>query len=554
MAALEVPGPGGGILHGRGFCYNIVSLVGVGFDSASLSGMMRRFRNLWTCLVGVLCAAGAMGQAFPPDFFSDERVAAGEQLARTVCATCHLQPQPDVLDQRSWLEGAMPWMMMISGLEPRMIPPGIEGHLMKQSGAIMHEPVIAKADFGKVLAYYLKNAPAKLEIPPSVIQEELPGFRSRLLDYQQAEPAALMIDVRPGQLMVADGGGGKLDFLDPAGAITSSLNLGEPVVAMTQRGEDLWLTSVGSFSPSEQHRGKLLKVGRDAARVKEPLEVLKDLPRPVHAVFADLNDDGREDVVMSMFGWYSGRFSWFEHTQAGGYEEHVLFEKPGALRAEVRDMNGDGRLDIVVLVAQATEALFVYVNQGEGEFTQESILQQHPAFGHTWFTLLDFNRDGWIDLITTAGDNGDFPSPPKPYHGIRIYLGQGNLKFEEAWFFPLPGAYRAELEDFDADGDVDIAAVSYYPDFSTNPTGGFVYLENRGKLVFEPMTFPEAAAGRWITMGSGDLDGDGDLDLVLGAVAKGPGKETYVPRYLTERWRQSGTTLMFLENLLVSPK
>ena len=203
-------------------------------------------------------------------------------------------------------------------------------------------------------------------------------------------------------------------------------------------------------------------------------------------------------------------------------------------------------------MAQALESMFVFTGDGKGHFTKHLIFQKQPSWGHSGFELADFNRDGLMDLLVTNGDNADFStSPTKPYHGIRIYLNRGNLRFEEAWFFHLNGAYKAIARDFDGDGDLDIAAISFFPDYDRSPRESFVYLENQGGWRFRASTFRECISGRWLTMDAGDLDGDGDDDLVLGSLVKMP---TPVPDFLKKTWDEQGPSVMILKNNLRKPK
>jgi hypothetical protein len=136
----------------------------------------------------------------------------------------------------------------------------------------------------------------------------------------------------------------------------------------------------------------------------------------------------------------------------------------------------------------------------------------------------------------------------KPYHGIRLYLNDGANHFREAFYYPMHGAYKALARDFDGDGDLDIAAIAYYPDFEQAAPESFVYLENQGGMKFAASTCAESGAGRWMVMDAGDLDGDGDEDIALGSFVRGPTTIAVSPA-LRDSWRTNGAAVLLLENL-----
>ena len=93
--------------------------------------------------------------------------------------------------------------------------------------------------------------------------------------------------------------------------------------------------------------------------------------------------------------------------------------------------------------------MHLFLNDVYGVFTPRIVLQGHPLFGHSSFEMTDFDGDKRPDFVVTTGDNGEYPSPPKPYHGVRVYLNRGGMTFEESLFLPLNGAFRALARDYD---------------------------------------------------------------------------------------------------------
>jgi hypothetical protein len=104
---------------------------------------------------------------------------------------------------------------------------------------------------------------------------------------------------------------------------------------------------------------------------------------------------------------------------------------------------------------------------------------------------------------------------------------------------------EALLDIADLDGDIDIAAISFFPDYKNRPEESFVYLENDGKNNFKASTIADPTMGRWIVMDVADYDKDGDEDLILGSLAF-----EVIPTNndLINKWVNNGIPFIVLEN------
>jgi hypothetical protein len=301
---------------------------------------------------------------------------------------------------------------------------------------------------------------------------------------------------------------------------------------------------MGSFSPTDAPNGAVIFMN---AHLPQAQILLENLQRPVHSVWDDFNQDGKIDAVVCEYAKWTGGLNYYEQQADGTFSKTALRKRPGAIRSYVRDFNKDGLLDLIALFGQGDEGIFRYINLGNGRFKEEAILRFPPTFGSSSFRLADVNGDGLEDIVHTCGDNADYRPVLKPYHGVRIFTATGTGGYAETYFMPLHGAYDAIFKDFDADGDLDLAAISFFPDYLNAPQAAFQYLENTGNFNFLSYTFPEVGLGRWMVMDVGDLEGDGDLDIALGPLTF----EVAPDRGEVQRWVAGKLPFVVLENTVM---
>ncbi|MCM4166134.1 hypothetical protein KCTC52924_03054 [Arenibacter antarcticus] len=487
----------------------------------------------------------------------------GNQLARIHCSNCHLFVPPDSLPKFSWKNDVLPAMAHRLGIyngdhQPdSLFDRGSGGDIVRKANIFPEQPLLARADWDKIVDYYIDNAPDSM---PAIARTKkinmgLRHFNYKEVAYSHRPPLTTMVKIRPeGKGVVyADGKQNinSLTFLTPDLEKDYVVGLKTSPVHYYEKKDTIYLTTAGkSIFPHDAAEGTLLKISRSGPqqRFNNSKMGIENMQRPVYMAYGDLNGNGREDIVACEYGNHTGKLVYFINQGKNGYEKNLLNNRPGAITAIIKDMNGDGLNDIMALMAQGDEGIFFYENKGDGSFVEKRLLSFMPLFGSQYMELADFNNDGLDDIIYVCGDNADKTPYLKNYHGIYIFLNEGDLKFKQAYFYPLNGAYKAMARDFDLDGDLDIAAISFFPDYIHHPEESFVYLENKGQMDFVDYSFPQSTNGRWIVMDAEDMDGDGDVDIALGSfVYFTPAGDT---TGLGKKWLTTSPSVIILENTI----
>jgi hypothetical protein len=419
------------------------------------------------------------------------------------------------------------------------------------------QPVVTPEEWQKIVSYYIAASPDSLSLKSDSNQsiiDHLPGFSIRVPAFTYAEPATTLVKINShkGQsyLLTSDAIRKDLYKFSSSLEVEDSVSTTGGIVDIEYHGDTLLACDIGVLNPNNGKLGTARNIGFNEMGKMEGIgsALLQGLARPVQISSTDFNNDGKNDFLVCEFGYMTGSLSWMENLGNNKYERHVLRDLPGAIKAYIDDYNKDGLKDFWVLFAQGEEGIFLFTNKGNGEFTQKEVLRFPPIYGSSYFEFADFNKDSYPDIVYTCGDNADYSITLKPYHGVYVFLNDGKNNFTKKYFYHINGCYKAIARDYDNDGDLDIATISFFADYINRPEEGFVYLQNKGALQFDPHSLKETQLGRWLTMDAGDFNKDGKIDLILGNFSIGP-----APIKSFYNWKK-GPPFIILENVGNKPR
>ncbi|WP_170982804.1 FG-GAP-like repeat-containing protein [Dyadobacter frigoris] len=455
----------------------------------------------------------------------DNTRAQSEALAKLRCGSCHMFPNPALLDKKTWREGILPAMAEHFGIEV------LQGNVY-----LPHKnSTLSIREWQSIIRYYETLAPDSLKSVESFEKiTDWATFRLKTPDPDLSQVSAtIMTGINPENKKIFTSSLNHSALYEWNSKLKPSLvtELSTAAVDITfpkQGSFESIITCMGGMRALDNTKGDVIGISKNGSGSKGKINIAENLIRPIQTRPLDFNKDGLTDYLVCSFGHNFGGLYLLQQRADKSFKKVSVREVPGATQSVIVDFNNDGWPDIMTLFAHANEGIWLFINDKKGGFVERNILRFPPVFGSSSFQLIDINKDGRLDIIYTAGDNSDYSRILKPYHGLYIFLNKsdgnnGSFHFEKSYFFPLNGATKAMAADFDNDGDIDIATIAFFANFKSKPYDTFTYFENETKtgLKFKAHNIPIYEKGRWICMDVNDYDGDGDMDIVLGNYSKG---------------------------------
>ena len=432
---------------------------------------------------------------------------------------------------------------------------------------VLPEPLISVEEWQKIRDYYVANSAPKADMyigrPKHPVVDGFTATEPNLDIEPNGLVFATAVDESQGLLYVGRGVmddwkiGGRENFVGTDDLVVLDLETGSRVGYMELPTDPMALevTATGvRLSTHGEHpierdnaQGSVIDIaGLDGSEARVRM-LAKGMHRLTMHQTHDLDGDDLGDIVVNTYGDgilsnFGGRFALLWQTPEyaalwdeapaeipagplkGALDETILIDRVGMISSAVGDFNDDGRPDLVALTAQGLQQLSLFLNQGDRVFEQQVIRNYPPSWGFNMVYAADMDGDGLTDILTVNGDNtgGNSTghpytgSKPKPYHGLRVFRNRGNLRFTEQYFYPMHGALRAAIEDFDGDGDQDAAVIAMWADWSFEEPETFVYLKNEGGFEFSPASIPTENFGIWVSIDVADVNADEMPDIVLG--------------------------------------
>ncbi len=245
-------------------------------------------------------------------------------------------------------------------------------------------------------------------------------------------------------------------------------------------------------------------------------------------IATDLNGDLITDAVWPGSGLGGDGLFMFYNSGNGRTGRLHFIPHPRPIRYIASgDFNNDGSLDLIAVDDRASSALVHYFENQNGQLTLVRSLG--PADSHnTGLAVGDFDGDGDLDFAVNSlnsRDSSEYGWKLYSSHVQIFYNNDGQGSFSQTELIELPWGpfstyddlFPVDLQagDLDGDGDIDLlVAAIVYENPALLPEILIVENVDHGTsfITHDPLLLPRVSR-KTCAVSLGDLDSDGDLDI-----------------------------------------